>query len=132
MKRILLNFDFCASFGELSSESVSVCLGDAFLDCLGSAFNEILCVLQTETGNFADNLDDVELTSACGLQDNVEFSLFFSCCCCGSCTCCCDCDGSCGNAEFFFESLNEVCEFENSESLNFFENLSGLLGSHFS
>ena len=100
----LLEFDSCASLGELGLDSLSVFLGCAFLDGLGCALNEILSVLKAESSEFTDNLDDSELVCASTGENDVKFGLLLSGCRCGSC-CACDCDGSGGNAEFLFECL---------------------------
>lgn len=65
-----------ASIFFLSSSASS--LGNAFLDGLGSAFDEVLGFLEAEAGHFADNLDDADLVGTDFLEDNVEFGLFFS------------------------------------------------------
>ena len=119
----LLQFYFCACCSDLFLHSFSVFLGEAFLNCLRSAFYEVLSFLEAETCDFTDNLDNVELLSAEGLKNYVEFCLFF---CCGSCCACCACNcywSCCGYAEFLIYSINEVCELENCKSLDGFKNL---------
>ena len=73
----LLEFDLSACLFELSLESLSVVLRDAFLDSLGSAVNNSLSFLQTKTGSLTDSLDDSDLVAAGSLQDNVELGLLF-------------------------------------------------------
>ena len=92
----LLNFNFCASSLELLSDLVSLFLGDTLFESLGSCLNEVLSILKTKAGELTDNLDNVELGSACCLKDNVKLGLLL---CCGSCCCAgsgCNCYGSCG------------------------------------
>ncbi|MBO4794660.1 MAG: hypothetical protein J5547_01120, partial [Clostridia bacterium] len=43
---------------------------------------------------------------------------------------CCDCHRGCGNAEFFFERLNEIGNFENGHRFYEFKDLSGFFISH--
>ena len=121
----LLDFAFAADFLELGSHLVGVFLGQAFLDGLRASrngFDEVLGFLQAEAEFCADNLDNVEFLCAKALEDNVKFGLLFNgfCCCCGACNCNCGC--CCGYAEFFFDRMNEVCEFENGEGLNVIDN----------
>ena len=124
----LLDGNGCACSGELFLDLLCVFLGNAFLEDLGSAFNQVLSVLQAQTGDFANNLDNVELLSAEAGQFNVELGLLFNCCCSGSC-CAANCYGSCcGYAKFLFNCLNQVSELEDSESLDFFNNSCNLFG----
>ena len=48
-QRMLLDFDFGASLGELLLDLLGVFLGNAFLDRLGSAVDHVLGVLEAET-----------------------------------------------------------------------------------
>ena len=64
---LLLDFSLGASFFQLLQRSVGISLGYAFLDGLGCAVNQILGFLQTQGGQFAHGLDDVDLVVAsCG------------------------------------------------------------------
>ena len=126
----LLDFDGCAGSGELCFEVFCLFLGNAFFEGFGSAFNEVFCFFKAKAGDFTNNLDNAELAIACGCKDNVEFGLFFSGCGCGS-----GCAGnsyrSCGYAEFLFECLYEVSEFEYSKGLDFFKRRNyEILGSY--
>ncbi len=47
------------------------------LDGLRSAIDDVLGLLQAEAGDLADNLDDLDLFLANGLEDNVKLSLGF-------------------------------------------------------
>ena len=61
------------------ADVLGLCLGDAFFDRLWCAFDEILCLFEAKTRDFANDLDDVDLLLArCG-ELNVELGLF--CCC---------------------------------------------------
>ena len=108
----------------LCFESLCIFFGNAFLDRLGSAFNEVFCFFESKTGDFTYDLDNAELAVACSCEDYVEFRLFFSCCaaCRGSCRAGYR-YGSCRYAEFFLESLYEIRKFEYCKCLDFFNNL---------
>ena len=58
---ILLDLDGGADGLELSLESLSVFLGDAFLDLGRHALDHGLGLSQTQTGDAADFLDDLDL-----------------------------------------------------------------------
>lgn len=60
---MLLDFDGCASFFELRLDGFCVFLADFFFQRLRSAVDQFLRFLQAETGDFANNLDDVDLWS---------------------------------------------------------------------
>ena len=74
----LLHFNFSAGFNQLLLGFFGFFLGHGFLQGGGSAVNLVLGFLQAEAGQSADNLDDADLVGAGGLQDDVEFGLFFS------------------------------------------------------
>src|SRR3546814_1359358 len=57
----LLQLDLAASFFNLLLQLFRRLLVNAFLDGLRRAFNQILGFFQTKTGDFAHNLDDVDL-----------------------------------------------------------------------
>ena len=122
----LLNLNLCASCLKILSDLVSLFLGNTLLDSLRSGLNEILSILKTKTGDLTSYLDNCELVSASGLENNVELGLLL---CCGSCCCagsCCNCYGSCGYTELLFKCFNKVCKLKNGETFNEFKNLSGL------
>ena len=127
----LLNLNLCACSLESLLNRLSLILGNAFLNGLRSTLNHLLSFLKSETGDLTNCLDNVELLSAEGLENNVELSLLL---CCGSC-CACYCNytyGSCcGNAEFLLNCLYEVSEFYDSKRLNLFKNVSNLFRCHF-
>ena len=52
-----------------------VSLGNAFLDCLRRAVDEVLRFLQAKAGQLADHLDDLNLLGAGARQDHVELGL---------------------------------------------------------
>src|SRR4029453_300879 len=60
----LLDLNFGADVLELLLDRGGLVLRDAFLDRLGRALDEILRFLQPEAGDFADDLDDVDLVAA--------------------------------------------------------------------
>src|SRR5207249_3310162 len=57
----LLDFDLGADVFELFLDRCGFVLRNPFLDRLGSALHEIFRFLQTEAGDFADNLNDIDL-----------------------------------------------------------------------
>src|SRR5580765_8091001 len=57
----LLDLDLRADFVEFLSDGFRLFLGNPFLQDLGHRLDEILGFLQTEAGDFADCLDDVDL-----------------------------------------------------------------------
>ena len=66
------------TFLQLGNQLLGIFLGDGFLQGLGAVVNQILGVLQAQTGSGTDDLNNAQLGSAGGLQDDVEFGLFFS------------------------------------------------------
>ena len=52
-------------------------LGNTFFHLLGSGFNEVLGFLETKSGDFPDNLDDLNLVLTKALQNNVKLCFFF-------------------------------------------------------
>ena len=113
----LLNLDLSACLFELSLESLSVVLADSLFDSLGSAVNQSLSFLQTETGSLTNSLDDSDLVAAGRLQDNIELSLLFlSSACISNRTCNCNSSSS-GNAELILYRMYEISKLEDGESL---------------
>ena len=125
----LLDLDLCASFLELGGDLLGFVLGDAFLEVLRSAVDEFLGFLQAQAGQSTDDLDDSDLVGASGLQNDVELSLLYlSSSSAGSGSS--DSSGSGGNAEFLFQSVDQLSQFQNGKSLNFFDHSSNLFGCH--
>src|SRR5260221_5716637 len=75
----LLNFYFSTCFFQVSDQRCGVSLAYTFFNGLGSAIYQILGFLQTKTSQVVNNLNNIQLVGAGGLQDNVERSLFFNC-----------------------------------------------------
>src|SRR5580704_1729238 len=71
----LLELDLGASFLELLLDLLRLGLVDAGLDVLRRAVDEILGVLEAETGDLADDLDDADLVGAAALEDDGELRL---------------------------------------------------------
>ena len=65
----LLNLNLSASLFQLLLDVVSLSLGDLLLDSLGSAINDSLSLLQAQTGDLLNDLDDLHLGSASLSQD---------------------------------------------------------------
>ena len=107
-REILLNLDLGAGSLEFLGELLSVFLGDGFLDGLGSVVNQFLGFLQAQAGSGADDLDDVQLGSASGLQNDVELSLLFDFGSTGSGTGSNSGSGG-GDTEGLFQGMNRAC-----------------------
>ena len=74
----LLDFDLGASFLEFGSDLLGLVLGNRFLERLRSGFDKILGLLETETGEFADDLDDADLLRGIETgEDHVKLGLLF-------------------------------------------------------
>ena len=73
----LLNLNLSAGILQLLLDVVSLSLGSLLLDSLGSAVNDSLSLLQAQTGDLLDQLDDAHLASASLDQDDVELGLLF-------------------------------------------------------
>ena len=125
----LFDFNCCANSCKSFFDLFSFVFSNCFFNCLGSAFNKFFSFLKTETCDLTNCLDNVELLVAERSKNYVKFCLFFSCgsCCATNCYCC---YGSCRNAEFLFESLNEVCYFEDCKWLYLIENCCDLFRCH--
>ena len=123
----LFNLDGCADFLELLLDGLCLILRDGFLDGSGSAVNQSLGFLQTETGDLADNLDDLDLLCAGGSENDVKLSLGGNrsgTAICGSGN---SNSGSGGNAEFFLDSLDKLGKLKNGHGLYFFDNVCNFL-----
>ena len=69
----LLQSDLAAYAFDLCLDFFAVFLGDCFLQSGGSAFDSCLCVSQAQAGDFADDLDDLDLCCCVeAFQDDVE------------------------------------------------------------
>src|SRR5438067_353751 len=68
----LLDLDFGAGLLELCLDRVGLVLGDALLDRLRSRVDEVLRLLEAETGDRADDLDHLDLLLAGAGEDDVE------------------------------------------------------------
>src|SRR3954454_5102241 len=73
--RSLRPLDGAAGILDLLLDLLGLFLVDAFLDRLGSAFDQRLRLAEAEVGDRADFLDDVDLLAAVAGQDDVEFGL---------------------------------------------------------
>ena len=73
----LFNLNLSASFLKGCLESLSVFLGNAFLDLGRHTLDQSLGLSQTQTGDAADFLDDLDLLSAELGHDNVKLGLLF-------------------------------------------------------
>ena len=127
----LLDFDGSASLGELILKGFSLFLGNAFLDGLGSALNQFLSVLKTQTSDLANDLDNVQLACAEGSKDNVKLGLFLSGGSGGSSTGNNANRSSSGNTELLFNCLYELRKLQNGQALNSLNYSVNLFRCHF-
>ena len=75
---VLLNLDFRADFVEFLPDGFGLVLVDGLLEHLGHGLNEVLGFLQSEAGDFADDLDDVDLLVGREADEgDVELGLLF-------------------------------------------------------
>src|SRR5205823_7456992 len=79
----LLDLDFGAGLLELRLDRVGLVLGDALLDRLRSRVDEVLRLLEAETGDGADDLDHLDLLLAGAGKDDVECRLLLDLGCTG-------------------------------------------------
>ena len=131
VKAKLLELNLSAGLFELSLEFLSLCLSNAFLNSLRSSLNQLLSLLKTKTADVLNSLDNSHLSVTEGSENYVKLGLLLSS---GSSACACSgssCNSSSGYAEFLFKSLNEFVQFENRQTLNFFNHSENLLRSHF-
>src|SRR4030095_7434106 len=66
-----------ADFLELFLDPVGLFLVDAFLDRLRRALDEILCFLEAQAGDLADDLDDLDLVRTHLGERDIELGLLF-------------------------------------------------------
>src|SRR5690606_14222330 len=74
----LLELDGRALLFQGLLELLGFVLGEAFLDGLGSTFDQVLGFLEAQAGGGTDFLDNLDLLVAGGLEDDVEGRLFLS------------------------------------------------------
>src|SRR5208337_328781 len=115
----LLELNLGADLLQSGLDLLGLVLGDAFLDGLRRAFDQILGLLEAERGDRADFLDDLDLLVADGGQDDGELGLLF------------DRSGGGGrsgghrhggggrNAPFGLEQLGELGGFKNGQTRQF-------------
>src|SRR6185503_8236969 len=107
--RSLLQLDGAAGILDLLLDLLGLFLVDAFLDGLGSAFDQRLRLAEAKAGDRADFLDHVDLLPAVAGQDDVELGLLFGGRAGGgSSGRSCRDGGGGGNAPLLFERLGEV------------------------
>src|SRR6476646_451328 len=73
----LLQLDGAAGILDLLLDLLGLVLVDAFLDRLGSAFDQRLRLAEAKAGDRADLLDHVDLLAAVAGEDDVELGLLF-------------------------------------------------------
>src|SRR4051794_16062825 len=75
--KVLLQLDGAAGILDLLLDLLGFFLVDAFLDRLGSAFDQRLRLAEAKTGDRADFLDHVDLLAAVAGENDVELGLLF-------------------------------------------------------
>ena len=79
LQKNLLQLDLAAGLFDLLLHSLGIVLGQAFLQGVGHALDGSLGLGQAQTGDFADDLDDLDLLSGVeASQDHVELGLLLS------------------------------------------------------
>ena len=119
---MLLKLNFSTSLLELSLDRLGLFLGDTLLNGLGSTVDESLRITQRQAGDILNDLDNLELGLAGGLQDHVE-SRFLgnsSLACAGSGSCNGNSGSSRFNALFLFEDGSQFVYLGNLEVYQFF------------
>ena len=89
---------------------LSLVLGQAFLDGGGSALNECLGILQTETSSLLHSLHNLELGSANVGQNHVERGLLLSSSGCATSCGTCSNSNSCGGGLDAILVLQDLCQ----------------------
>ena len=72
---MLLKLNFSTSLLKLSLDRLGLFLGDTLLNGLGSTVDESLRITQRQASDILNDLDNLELGLAGGLQDHVESRL---------------------------------------------------------
>ena len=112
----LFQFYGSASFFQFGFHGFSISFGNMFFDGVGSSINGSFGFFQAQAGQFTNNFDYVDLAGTSFFQHNVEFGLFSS----GSAGSRSS-HGSGGNAELLLQSVDELGELQNSQTLNLFD-----------
>ena len=125
----LLDLNLSASLFQLLLDVLSLSLGSLLLDSLGSAVNDSLSLLQAQTGDLLDQLDDAHLASASLDQDDVELGLLFLS---GSSSASSGGSSSSNsrNAELFAVCVDELLQLQNGQLLDGVDDGSNLLRSN--
>src|SRR5208282_316104 len=116
--RSSLELDLRADLLQGGLDLLGLFLGDAFLDGLRRAFDEVLGLLQAERGDRADFLDDLDLLVADGGENDGELGLLLDRGGGGGAGCGSGGDRNRGggrDAPLDFEELGEISGFENGQ-----------------
>ena len=116
----LLEFDSGADSFELSLHGFGIFLGNGFLDLGGDAFDQGFGIGQTQAGDAADFLDDLDLLGTEGSHDNVKLGLLFHDGASGG-TGSGSGNGGGGNTEGFLQRMNELGQLENGKAFDLFD-----------
>src|SRR5699024_5569130 len=127
--RNLLDLDLSADLFQLLLDVLGVSLGSLLLDGLGSAVNDSLGLLQAQTGDLLDDLDDLHLGSAHVGQDDVELGLLLLS---GSSSAGSGNRSSSNsrNAELLAVSVDQLLQLQDGQALDGLDDGSNLLRSH--
>ena len=128
-KEELFELDFRASVFEFLLHLFSSILSNASLDRSGSAVNDSLGLFQAQTSDLFNSFDNSGLSVADFSQDNVELGFFFSSRS-SSAASNDDSTSSSRNAKFFLDGLNQLVQFEDGKSLDFFDHSRDFFRSH--
>src|SRR5262245_9262553 len=91
----LLDLDLGAALFELLLHGLAFFLRDTGFHWFRCAFDQVFCLLQTETGKLADDLNDLDfLVRGSRHEHYVERGLLFGCCCWPR-----TCRGRCGGSD---------------------------------
>src|SRR3954466_14176657 len=83
--RSLLDLDRGAGLFQLALDRIGLVLGDALLDRLRRRVDEVLRLLEAETGDGADDLDHLDLLATRSGEDDVERRLLLGLCSAAAC-----------------------------------------------
>src|SRR3990172_624684 len=131
LRTLLLHFRRSPGIFDLLLHPVGVLAGDPFLERLGNALDQVLGLLESEAGELADHLDDLDLVGAEAGEDDVELRLLLR-------------DGGRRSgsrngdrgrrrrhAEPVLERLHDVVKLENGHPLHHRDEFVLVHGSHF-
>src|SRR5579872_1741315 len=119
----LLHFHGCAGVGELFLDGLGLFLVHTLFDRLGRTIHQIFGLFETQVGDFANGLDDVDLVGARAGEDHVELGFLLNRRRCRPAA-----TGGSNrnsrsrrrNSQLLFEHLDELRRLEQRQPLNLF------------